>query len=188
MVQPTTISLHCFLIPFSVSCLVYFFHLKIDVEQASKQSDELLSRAANILLKGDQVQAIEKMVLRAETKWEHFDINYSSGVVCERNSLLNLAVIHQRQKVVKWLVEEKMADIETRDRGGFTPLLNAAWAGDKYLVRFFLRKGSDRRHMGTCHYTRPISMVPPDFDGHDAAGWAEKRGFPDIAKLIRLGL
>jgi ankyrin repeat protein len=61
--------------------------------------------------------------------------------MCERNALLNLAVIHQRHKVVKWLVEVQHADVETVDRGLFTPLMNAAYAGDKYLVRFLLQKG-----------------------------------------------
>ena len=83
-------------------------------------------------------------------------------------------------------MEEKDADIESSDRGHFTPLLNAAWAGDRYLVRYFLQHGASRAQVGTYHYTRPVA--PQDFAGLDAAGWAEKRGHPDIAKLIRLGL
>lgn len=51
-----------------------------------------------------------------------FGLSDTAGVVCERNSILNLAVIHQRHKVVHWLIEEKKADIETSDRGHFTPV------------------------------------------------------------------
>jgi hypothetical protein len=106
--------------------------------------------------------------------------------VCERNSLLNLAVINKRHKVVKWLVEVKNADIETNDRGNFSPLLNAAWAGDRYLVRFLMQRGADRGKIGMFHYTKPLAS--PDFEGLTAEGWAEKKGYHDIAKLIRLGL
>jgi hypothetical protein len=152
---------------------LYLTKLQTETERARKRCDDLLARAANILLKSDQLQAIEKLCAKAEHAVAMpFDVNYSSGVVCERNSLLNceflviyilynvesmlvnilpiqysmrlslscillhpVAVIHQRHKVVRWLVETMKADIETYDRGGFTPLLNAAWAGDKYLVR-----------------------------------------------------
>ena len=139
----------------------------------------------NILLKGDHFQSIEKLVVEAERS-SNFDVNYASGVVCERNSLLNLATIHKRHKVVRWLVEEKRADIESSDRGNFTPLLNAAWAGDRYLVRLLMQQGANRKAIGKYHYTKPLSA--PDFNGLTAEGWAERRGFPDIAKLIRLGL
>jgi hypothetical protein len=83
-------------------------------------------------------------------------------------------------------VETMKADIETYDRGGFTPLLNAAWAGDRYLVRYFLSAGANRAHIGTCHYTKPLAA--PDFAGLNAAGWARKQGHDGIAKLIELGL
>lgn len=64
---------------------------------------------------------------------------------------------------MRYLVETKRADIESHDRGGFTPLLNAAWAGDKYLVRFLMQRGADRSKIGTCHYTKPLAH--PDFRG-----------------------
>jgi ankyrin repeat protein len=87
---------------------------------------------------------------------------------------------------VKWLVESRGAEIETCDRGQFTPLLNAAWAGDRALVRFLLIKGADRSKIGTCHYTKPLSA--PDFQGMSAEDWAKDRGHDEIATLIRLGL
>lgn len=165
--------------------VLYVTKLQAETEQSMKRWDDLLAKVSKILLKGDHIQTVEKMVTEAETKYG-FDVNYSSGVVCERNSLLNLAVIHQRHKVVRWFVESKNADIETFDRGKFTPLLNAAWAGDRYLVRFLLQKGARRSHIGTGHYTKPLAS--PDFKGLTAEGWAERRGHGDIAKLIRMGL
>ena len=84
----------------------------------------------------------------------------------ERNSILNLAVIHGRHKVVRWLVDTKNADIETSDRGNFTPLLNAAWSGDRWLVRFFLQRRCNRNVKGTQHYTQGIA--PPGFMGKTA--------------------
>lgn len=164
---------------------LYFTNLRREVELSRKRWDDLLSRISVVLLKADQLQTVEKLVTDAERDYG-FDVNYSSGVVCERNAILNLAVIHQRHKVVRWLVETKHADIETCDRGCFTPLLNAAWAGDKYLVRFLLQKGADRTKLGTCHYTKPLAS--PDFEGLTAAEWADKRGHNDIATLIRIGL
>lgn len=164
---------------------LYLTQLHTETERSRKAWDDLLSRASAILLKGDQLQSIEKLIGMAERDFR-FDVNYSSGVVCERNSILNLAVIHQRHKVVRWLVETKKADIETCDRGNFTPLLNAAWAGDRFLVRFFLQKGASRSQLGTGHYTRPLAL--PDFVGFTAEGWANERGYEEIAKLLRLGL
>ena len=142
-------------------------------------------------------------------------VNYCSSVVCERNSLLNLAVIDGRKNVVRWLVEEKGADIETYDRGQFTPLLNAAYSGDRYLVvsrptqsaiefscprgfalfshakylrtkRFFMTKGADRTKIGLSHYSK--GLAPPQFKGLTAEGWAMRQGHDQIARLIREGL
>ena len=171
--------------PRKLWCDIYLTKLQAEREDSQKVWDTILSRAADILEKGDQLQSIEKLVTEGERDAQ-FDVDYCSGVVCERNSILNLAAMDGRHKVVKWLVDEKHADIETFDRGGFTPLLNAAWAGDKYLVRFLMQRGANRGQVGTGHYTRPLA--PPDFAGLTADGWAEKRGHPDIANLIRTGL
>lgn len=74
---------------------LYRTNLRVETERSRKLWDDLLSRASQILLKADQLQSIEKLVTEAERNC-NFDTNYVSGVVCERNSLLNLAVIHQR--------------------------------------------------------------------------------------------
>lgn len=165
--------------------VLYWTKLQAERREARKRGDDLLSRALNIVAKGDHLSSLERIVRKAE-KDNKFDVNYSSGVVCERNSLLNLAVIHERHKICRWLVEAKGADIESEDRGQFTPLLNAAWAGDRVLVRFLLAHGANREQVGMSHYTRPLA--PLDFEGRTAAEWADFRGHTEIARLIRLGL
>ena len=165
--------------------MIYWATLQREDKQTRKIGDDLLSRSLEVVAKGDHLSIIEKMVAKAE-KDAQFSINYCSGVVCERNSLLNLAILHQRHKIVRWLVEVKGADIESEDRGRFTPLLNAAWDGDKSMVRFLLGRGANRKHIGMSHYTRPLA--PPDFEGKTAAEWAEFRGHHEVAQLIRLGL
>ena len=164
---------------------LYLSKIRNDMDASRKRSDDLLSNVANILLKGDHLHKVEKLVADGEHKFS-FDVNFVSGVVCERNSILNLAVIHGRHKVVRWLVEIKKADLETSDRGGFTPLINAAWAGDFKLVRFLMSKGCDRTKLGRGHYTKPLAA--PDFKGYTAEGWAREKSFPDVADLLRVGL
>jgi len=164
---------------------IYLTRFRKEREQHRKRWDDLLVKCSNALFKRDDLQKVEKLIAHAETDFG-FDLNYSSGVVCERNSVLNLAVIHGRYKIVRWLVDTKHADIETSDRGNFTPLLNAAWSGDRWLVRFFLQRRADRHVRGTQHYTQGIA--PPGFEGKTAEEWAQHKGHPEIAKLIRLGL
>jgi len=164
---------------------IYFHRLVAEYRNSQKRWDDLLLKCSNELFKGDHLQKIEKLVLEAE-KDIGFTVNYISPVVCERNSLLNLAVIYQRHKVVRWLVDQKQADMESYDRGQFTALLNAAWAGDRPLVRFLLQRGANRAKIGFNHYTK--GLAHPDFEGLTAEGWARKRGHDDIAELIRLGL
>lgn len=166
-------------------CEIYLSMLRSEVELSRKGGDDILAKSNTLLLKGDHVQSVERLVNEGERKFR-FDVNYTSGIVCERNSLLNLAVIHQRLKIVRWLVEVKHADIETFDRGNFTPLLNAAYSGNRSMVRFLLQQGADRAKVGRFHYTKPLSA--PDFTGLTAHGWAKKNGHTDVATLIRLGL
>lgn len=74
---------------------LYRTKLRAETEQYRKKWDDLLSKASSVLLNRDELQSIEKMVTEAERDWK-FQVDYVSSVVCERNSLLNLAVIHQR--------------------------------------------------------------------------------------------
>ena len=164
---------------------LYITKIREEERASRKWADDFLNKASYILFSADHLNKIEKMVKEGEKRVD-FNINYTSGVVCERNSLLNLAVIYSRTKVVRWLLESKGADIETCDRGGFTPLLNAGWAGDRHMVRYLLSRGADRSKIGFCHFFEPLA--PPEFEGLNAEGWARRKGHDDIADLIRFGL
>eukprot|EP00529_Nitzschia_sp_RCC80_P006011 CAMPEP_0113462902 /NCGR_PEP_ID=MMETSP0014_2-20120614/12354_1 /TAXON_ID=2857 /ORGANISM="Nitzschia sp." /LENGTH=1013 /DNA_ID=CAMNT_0000354825 /DNA_START=466 /DNA_END=3504 /DNA_ORIENTATION=+ /assembly_acc=CAM_ASM_000159 len=164
--------------------ILYLSNLRKEHELHQKRWDDLLIKIAGVLERSDAIQKVEKLVKAGEDEFG-FEVNYISSVVMERNSILNLATIHRRHKVIRWLVEKKGADIESFDRGSFTPLANAAWAGDKVMVRYFMGKGSDRTIRCTQHSSQPIA--PPEFMGLTPAEWAEKRGHSAIAKLIREG-
>ena len=165
--------------------VLYLSNLRKEHELHQKRWDDLLIKVAGVLERSDAIQKVEKIVKAGEDEFG-FEVNYISSVVMERNSILNLATIHRRHKVIRWLVEKKGADIESFDRGNFTPLANAAWAGDKAMVRYFMGKGSDRTIRCTQHSSQPIA--PPEFKGLTPAEWAEKRGHSAVAKLIREGL
>lgn len=77
---------------------LYLSKLRMEDMMSRKQWDDLLSKIYDILVRGDQLSVIKKLILDAEKSFS-FDVNYISGVVCERNSILNLAVINQRHKV-----------------------------------------------------------------------------------------
>jgi hypothetical protein len=164
---------------------VYITKIREEERASRKWADDFLNKASDILFNADHLNKIEKLVKQGEKRVD-FNINYISGVVCERNSLLNLAVIYSRTKVVRWLLETKGADIETYDRGGFTPLINAAWQGDRHLVRYLLGRGANRTKVGFCHFFEPLA--PPEFKGLTAEGWARRRGHHELADLISLGL
>ena len=163
---------------------MYFKKLKDWTEMSRNMSDEALLRGFEAIDKGDLLSQFKRVVEGATKKFA-FDVNYSSGRVMERNSLLNLAVIQKRTKIVKWLLLDKSANLESADRGGFTPLLNCAWSGDLQLTRFVLARGAKREAVGVTHSSRGFVA---GFKGHNAEGWARKRGFAELADEIKFGL
>ncbi|KAL7498138.1 hypothetical protein ACHAWT_009662 [Skeletonema menzelii] len=166
-------------------CVMYITKIRAEEEAFRKSSDDLLVKANAIIEKGDLLNKLEKLVKKAEKDFR-FDVNYTSGVVLERNSLLNMAIIDKRTKIAKWLLEQKNADIESWDRGQFTPLLNAAWNGDKHMVRYLLARGADRTKTGLNHSSK--GLAPAGFSGLRAEEWARQRGHHDVAELIRIGI
>ena len=164
---------------------LYINKILVEEESSRKQSDGVLLRAQLLIEKGDHCAKLEKLLFSARKRAD-FDVDYTSGVVCERNSLLNLAVINGRVKIARYLVEQESASIETVDRGNFSPLLNAAWAGNRYMVRYMLGRGASRTLVGRYHSSRGIA--PADFSGYTAEGWARVRGHEKLADLIRIGL
>jgi hypothetical protein len=166
-------------------CTMYITRIRAEEVISRKRSDTVLLRANVIIDKGDQLHKMEALIRKAMKEFD-FSINYTSGVVLECNSILNLSVIARRHKITKWLIETKGADVESFDRGLFTPLMNAAWNGDKYITRYLLSKKCDRTKVGYYHSSKGIA--PPSFEGLTAEGWACKCGHDDVAELIRLGL
>mmetsp|Transcript_39160 Transcript_39160/g.81918 ORF Transcript_39160/g.81918 Transcript_39160/m.81918 type:complete len:1072 (+) Transcript_39160:146-3361(+) len=166
-------------------CVMYITKIRAEEEASRKRSDDLLLKANIIIDKGDKLEKLMKLVRKGEKDFE-FSVNYTSGVVLERNSLTNIAVIAKRHKIIKWLIEKKGADIESCDRGNFTPLMNAAWNGDKHIIRYLLGKGCDRTKVGYNHLSQ--GLAPATFKGLRAEGWARKRGHNEVADLIRFGL
>lgn len=135
---------------------LYITKIRAEEEAARKRSDDILVKSHLIIDKADQLNKFQKLIAKAEKTFQ-FSVNYTSGVVLERNSLLNLAIIEKRHKISKWLIEEKGADIESCDRGSFTPLMNAAWAGDKHMVRYLLAKGCCRVKVGFNHSSKGLA-------------------------------
>jgi hypothetical protein len=163
---------------------IYLTGLNKFEESKNKRSDDLLIKASGTLAKGDYLQTFAKIVCDGERNFG-FEVDYTSGTVEERNSLLNLAVINGRHKCVRWLMDVKNADIETSDRGLFTPLCNAAWNGDVQMVRYLMRQGASRKKIAKFHSS---SGIAPKHDGLTPEEWARKRGYHSIADLIQKGL
>jgi hypothetical protein len=77
---------------------MYITKIRAEEEDSRKRSDDLLVTAHVIIDKGDQLNKFEKLIMKAKKGFE-FLVNYVSGVVLERNSMLNLAVINRRHKL-----------------------------------------------------------------------------------------
>lgn len=77
---------------------IYITKIREDEASSRKWSDDFIIKANNILINADSLGKIEKLVEQGERRLAGFDINYTSGVICECNSVLNLAVIYSRHK------------------------------------------------------------------------------------------
>ena len=64
--------------------------------------------------------------------------------------MLNFFVIQQQHCTIKLIIETVHADIETVYHGCFTPLLNAVWARNQYLVRLLLSHGGQLKKVWDC--------------------------------------
>lgn len=68
-----------------------------------------------------------------------------------------------------------------KDRGGFTPLLMAAWCGHKLLVGMLLNAGAPIDDVGV----PPLASSCGGKGPFDAATWAERKGYDAIVARIR---
>ena len=163
---------------------LYFSLLKKSYLTTLSLSNELLLKCSAVLQKGDNLIKMKKLVLGG-IKSFNFDVNFTSGTVGERNSILNLSVILGRRNVARWLVTSMRANVESRDRGCFTPLLNATWNNDFGMVRFLLSNGSDRSAVGIAHSSGGFKE---GFQGWNSEEWAREKGFKGVERLIRYGV
>jgi hypothetical protein len=161
---------------------IYITRIRKEEEEYRSRADEIVHKAAVVLFKGDQLQKMEKIIATSQNKFD-FDINHTCKIRYERNSILNLAVISQRYNIVKWLTETQNGlDLETRNQGGFTPLMNAAWAGDHHLVRLLIERGCDRSKIGTGdRYAQPVALS-------DRRPTPEARKQAEVLNLLKIRL
>jgi len=166
---------------------LYVTNLKAFFISRLKQSEEVLATCIVLLRKGDNLSQVRKQVDNGMKSFD-FHVDFTSGSIGDRNGLLNWAVVYRRVKVAKWLVNEMGADLESKDSGYFTPLLNATWNNDLPLVRFLLWKGSSRRAVGLTHCSKGFGAVSMGFKGLTAEGWAKLKGFQEVEREIKLGV
>jgi len=161
---------------------VFLAELQREERERKMRSDDVLKACHLLLRKGDNVVAVRKVVESAQQAF-HFSVDHQSGVVLERNPLLNLSVMLARPKVAHWLVVECGASVHKADNGGFTPLMDAAWSGDRELVRLLLHFGAHCKNRGHSHFSGGIKATTGPW--HDAAGWAETKGKKEVAAHLR---
>jgi hypothetical protein len=162
-------------------CSVFVAALARSERARRAQSDELLRQAHAALKGGDHAATLRKLV-DAGVRTFAFDPDHQSGVLFERNSLLNLAVLLGRPKAATYLAVECRASPNLQDHGGFSALMGAAWRGDTSLVRLLLHFGGDPSLQGHSHYSGGIKLHGP---WHDAAGWAAARHHAEVAAVLR---
>ena len=71
------------------------------------------------------------------------------------------------------------ANVNLADRGGFTPLMDAAWNGEMNMVIVLLKHGADPRALGHSHFSGGIKTTE-----RTAAEWARIRGKEEVAEHI----
>jgi ankyrin repeat protein len=71
---------------------------------------------------------------------------------------------------LRYLVEERKADVNARDYSGFTPLHHAAARGDNEMIRYLVSKGADvqavaRNGMTTVDMANgPVQRISPHLE------------------------
>jgi hypothetical protein len=161
-------------------CDVFAEFLGREEAERRRRSDEVLRKAESAFRGSDNVVAVRKLVDAAKAAFG-FSVDHQSGVLFESNPLLNLAVLKgKRHKVAQYLLVECGASVHLADRGGFTPLLDAAFSGDLVLVRLLLAFGADPEAKGHSHFSGGIKTVELD-----AVGWAAAKGHAEAEKHLR---
>ena len=161
-------------------CDVFLEFLGREEAEVRRRSDEVLRKADAVIRQADNVAALRKLV-EAARKAFGFSVDHQSRVLFEANPLLNLSILRgRRPKIAAFLVVECGCSVNLADRGGFTPLMDAAFVGDLGLVRLLLNFGAETAPTGHSHFSGGIKTVEKD-----AAGWAEAEGHAAVAAHLR---
>jgi ankyrin repeat protein len=150
--------------------------LSADAAELEAAADRVLCAAETFFArKGDPVGRLKKLLDGAR----FYAIDHHSAVWHEAAPLLNLAAYHGCRKCAAEL-GRRGARVSLADKGGFTPLMNAAWSGDLPMARLLLGLGAARDNVGAGHMSGPIGP-----EAFSAEQWARRRGHAKVADLIR---
>lgn len=142
-------------------------------------SDEVLRKCFAVIKKGDNAKRVTQIIDEAVLR-KGFNVNYQSTTHYERNPLLSLAVMHRRHRTVAELLK-RSAVCDIKDKGGFTPLLCAAWNGDLKLTMSLLHHGADADLRGHSHFNCPLKTTGP---GVTALEVARTRKHDDVVDYV----
>jgi ankyrin repeat protein len=150
-------------------------------EQSQPKASRVLAQCWQVFERSDKVSALQKAIPA------DFDVNTQFEQM-EEATLVNLASRFGRARCVRYLVQDREADVNIADIQGFTVLLNAAWNGHRALVVWLLQQGS------TTNFSKlnlDAKGAPPRTSScggkgpYDAETWAARKGFTCISTAIR---
>ena len=98
----------------------------------------------------------------------------SADTWCGDDTVLHLALIHERTGELAKMLIESGANPEATNSHGFTPLMYAARYRNRHVLRLLIEKG--------------VTLDAKDKDGFTALKWAELNGYPEIIKALTKAL
>ena len=101
-----------------------------------------------------------------------------SEKAAEVEALMAEAAAYEANEAARVTVHPLLA---RKDRGGFTPLLMAAWCGHAHLTWSLLNVGAPTDDVGVPPLTSSCGGKGP----FDAVTWAERKGYDEVADRIR---
>jgi len=153
-----------------------FANLATQAVRRAVQADQVVWALWMQLHKTDVAAAIRRAFERTPDLSVDHCLTFYHG-----STLLHLAARRGRLRCVRQLLDVHGATLNVQDDGGFTPLCLAAWSGRLGVVRELIRRGADVTVAGT----PPQSSSCGGKSAMAADVWAERKGFADIAKVIR---
>lgn len=140
----------------------------------------LLERGADpTLLDGDDYDALYRAA-----NYNYFEIVemlLATGKIKNIRSALSKAILSSKLEMVKLLVNTGM-NLNSRDRNGFTPLINAIYHCQPQIVELLLERGVDSQKPTWNGFT-PLEIVKKCMTGNNLKT-KKKEGFLQILKLL----